>query len=166
MSGEATAWVVRVHGQRSLDAGSEAWTRPEIIGETVAIGNSSSKVLFEGRIPPFILLLARVVGNMERMLCYSDGKELVQMHLDLVFNLILLVVRTLVKAARKGLVLRDWHTGNIGFSDVNDPQVVLLDWYGNSTSNAPVSYKERIAQAFFCFCRSLVYKSHIQQWRD
>ena len=48
-------------------------------------------------------------------------------------------MRQLISAASDGLWLRDWHLGNVGFSDEVDSKMILVDWEGKVPGGAIVT---------------------------
>jgi hypothetical protein len=77
-------------------------------------------------------------------------------NLILVLKCVLAVVRQLINAAKLNLKLRDWHIGNVGFTDEVDAQMILIDWEGNEPAPANLTEVARMDSVFHCFSNSLV----------
>jgi hypothetical protein len=114
-------------------------------------------------IPVATLLLSRVACSFDEMLQRQQHMCPTMPRLNIVLQCVLEVVRQLIRAARIGLYLRDWHLGNIGFSDEVDAKMILLDWHGNKPASAVLSEMDRMDWAFLCFANAFVWppiKSH------
>ena len=78
-------------------------------------------------LPVATLLVSRVAFTFEEMPERQKRMCTTMPRLNNVLQCVLAVVRQLIRAGRLGLYLRDWHLGNIGFSDEVDVKMILND---------------------------------------